>query len=154
MLPTEPKNEYPMVSFRTDEKLTQHIENRAPEGESTHVTARRDLERYYSLLERERRVLAGVFSLNELIALCDAANGTMFEAQSMHYYPIEIKDYVDDGGAARFDVDGARLLDTVRGLSAGATWALVDSIERWWKLRADSDAAGFMSVGLVPSEGK
>lgn len=144
--------DYPLVSFRIDEQLQKQLQNRTREGELSHLTAKESIERYFALLDRERRVLAGMFTVAELSLMIDSCNGTMFEPHTMHGLSLEITDAVEDGAAEKWDIDGDSLVQRVKSLSPGATWALIDGIERWWS-KGDStlDAAGFMSIGLVPA---
>lgn len=124
----------PRITFRAQPELMDQAEARAGTGivGSASEAARRDLERYYLLIERELALLD--LSGAEWNLLRDASNGVIWEAWSaatMLWANTEdaIRLY---GLDEKWEVDGEALVRKLRNLSAGAVWAVIDAVERWW----------------------
>lgn len=110
-------------------------------------TARRDLGRYYALLARA----LGAVQLTEAEAslLCDASNGTLWEPASIPLLWAGVDDAIRLHGVDRqWGVDGPALVARLRALDAGASWALVDAVERFWR-NPNPRAEALRRVGLV-----
>jgi len=94
---------------------------------------RRDLGRYYALLERGRAEARARLSEEEVRAIAGALNGILHEPWSMPLLPAEIEDSVaHENLADRHGIDGPALVEKLTHLSAGATWAVIDACERHW----------------------
>ena len=101
-------------------------------GESPGVTAKRDLDRYYALLESELKTVK--LSELEWNLLRDACNGTLFEAHTMHFLYAEIEDAIKvDGLDTKWKVDGGELIGKLKDYSPGQIWAIIDALGRWWE---------------------
>ena len=118
-------------------------------GESPAAVVRRDLGRYYDALALGLANVA--LSPGEAGLIVDALNGTRIELTTAQMLGEEIEDAMKlDGLAAKWDVDGPRLVATILGWSLIQRLAVVDAVERFW-------AAGYVSetverlvaVGLV-----
>ncbi len=111
------------------------------------LVARRDLERYYALLDHE---LARVeLSEAEASLICDALNGTLMDPHSYRLLWAEVADAVRlDGLDAKWGVDGDALVERLRALSPGAMMAVVDAVERFW-LSPNPLGENLRRVGLV-----
>lgn len=126
-------NEPAHVQFRPGH-LARRIAARTPAGHSPGETARRDLERYYTVLER---TLAGV-ALDERAwnLLRDALNGTWADSWwAAHELAAEVEDALGSGLGEKWGLSGPEqgaLLAQIRGLSPAAVWAVIDAVERWW----------------------
>lgn len=103
----------------------------ASEAARLSETARRDLQRYYVLLST---ALARLFlSVEEASLICDALNGTWHQAETMSLAWASVSDAIEMGHLdEKWQVDGAALVEKLRRLSTGETFALVDAVERFW----------------------
>lgn len=100
-------------------------------------TARRDLERYYTLLAYARKSLFETFTAAELSLMCDSCNGTLFEAWSMRLLSANIEDSILlDGIDKKWQVDAKALLEKLALINDAQTFALVDAMERFWEATA------------------
>ncbi len=133
----------PQVNFRADEALLSALDGRAaPYSQGAWNAGRgaiaaRDLERYYRLLGTELGNLthgALALSRGEVMLLCDVANGTLFEAHTMHLLGLNVADAISgDGLDRKWGVDGPALLTKLELLTPGQDYALVDALERVWR---------------------
>lgn len=137
------------VSIRLADLLAP-VTARTQADESLGATAKRDLSRYYNLLERDLAVIAQALTRGEALLLCDLNNGTIWDTVS----PGALRDQVGDAEQARldaWDVDRDTLTAKLRALTTGQALALVDAIERWWLLpdgAARDHPASLAAVGL------
>lgn len=90
------------------------------------------LDRYFEALRRARARLVGQFSGGELALIADSSNGTLWSAASIPLLYANVEDSLDDGLAAKWEVDGPALVNKLRGLSYIESAAIVDAVERWW----------------------
>lgn len=109
----------------------------------------RDLSRYYALLRRESRRIC--LTVNEALAICDALNGSRMDATSAAFLWAEIADALPDGLAAKWDIDGPALVARLRALTPAQSLAIVDAVERWWRLpeEAGDNEDRLRAVGLI-----
>lgn len=121
------------IQFRPGDVLAQ-LQERAGETfvSSPDLVAKRDLERYYALLE----LVLPKFSLNESLLLVDAMNGCMLDIPTIHLLWANIADALEDGLAEKWHVDGASLVARLRRLSRFECLAVYDAIERAWNDKA------------------
>jgi len=146
------------ISFRPDASQQAWLAERAGEGYEAqrHELVRESFDRYRALLDRGRRELAGLFTPEEFMALCDACNGTLFTTDTMHFLHAQIEDAdAFMGLSAKWSVDVGSVAERIESLPASATWALVDAIERFWSAASRGEEmshnAGTMDLlGLVP----
>jgi hypothetical protein len=102
-------------------------------------TARRDLTRHYALLAAE---LTGVtLGLGEALFLCDMLNGTLVDDQLLlvRHLHHEVEDAEPDGLAGKWGVDGESLAKKVQGWTVGQRLAVVDAVERFWRIAESVD---------------
>ncbi len=132
------------ISFRPGPELGPLIDGR---GEQAGLVAKRDLERYYHLLDHELRRIN--LTEGEAMLLCDACNGLIFEPYSIPLLWANVDDAIRlDGLDAKWHVDGPELVAKLRALTRGQAFAVVDAIERFWR---EPNAEGQMrAVGLSP----
>lgn len=128
---------YQSINVTKGSKLHRQIENRASDkyGETFNAIANRDIERFYDLLEMQRRDLIKNFSENELKLILDASNGTLFDpvevsVQNIH---IGIEDAIEfDGLDVKWNVEGEQLIKKLSDIDYLTAMALIDFIEYFW----------------------
>jgi len=138
-------NDYPTIQFNAT-ALMNEIRARESQSRSEHQTARRDLTRYYKVLEEERPA----FTHEQASLLCVLLNGVMLEpldhaAQGLQ---IEIQD-APDQLFEKWDVDRGRLEKRVANLSFAEALATIDAVERFWN---EPNETSVVDVGLCGSE--
>ncbi len=120
----------------------------AARGEVLGSVARRDLERAYAVLRAELDRLD--LSEAEASLVCDACNGTLFDATNLRLLWAEVADAIRlDHLDAKWGVDGHALVERLRSLSPAQTWALVDAVERYWRAPEQPIREGLARVGLL-----
>lgn len=127
--------------------LSRIIAERAGQ-DSLGLTAARDLERYYALVEEE----LGSLDLTEAQAslICDALNGTLLEPYSIRLLWAEVDDAVHLNGLDRkWGVSGPALVEKLRALTPGQKFALADAVERFWRDTTVPTEERLRQVGLI-----
>lgn len=124
---------YPRVNFRLGAQLEQELSQRSSRGESLDSIAKRDLDRYYDMLKRS----LPAFSVGEAMLLCDVLNGTINQPYSVFLLWASVSDGVDEGRAEYWkqyhpELDGAKLIAKLKGLTPFECMAVADAIERAW----------------------
>ena len=99
-----------------------------------------DLARYYEALARSRKNLRSQFSAGELSAILDICNGTVYEPHSIPWLYASMQDALEDGIAAKWEIDGPALVAKLRALSYIDAAALIDAAERAWRNLSDDGA--------------
>lgn len=125
---------YPNASFRLTGTLADSVQARTSQSQtgSLAAAAKRDLERYYEVLQRD---LASVtFTEGEAMLILDVCNGTLWSGWSAPLLWANIEDALEDGYAEKWKVDGPGLVARLRALTPGQSMAVVDAVERWWNL--------------------
>lgn len=131
--PKKKPGDYPQIVFRLDETLQTELEKRRRDGYSLNIQAREDLMRYYALLANKAREMQNLFTLGEIMLMCDACNGTIFEPHTLGLLRLNIEDSISyDATDRKWEIDGAELLEKLGALSLEGTATLVDVIERFW----------------------
>jgi len=136
------------IQFYPEAAIEQHLVARSKaSGQSLHLTARDDLERYYQLLAAERKTLD--FTEAELSAILDACNGVFWEPWSIDLIWAQVAEA--EGLTDKWEIDRELLIGRLRRLTPGQKFALVDAIERYWGgVEGDvSTADGLRRVGLL-----
>lgn len=120
-----------MISFR-DSEIEARAEQRSDARASASVIARRDLERYYTLLSFAESELK--FELNELKLIYDICNGISFEPAMLDPMILaNIEDaFCHANYAEKWSVDKDALLAKLRALTPLQSWALVTRVEKFW----------------------
>lgn len=113
-------------------------------GDALGLVAKRDLERYYTLLRDEFATLR--LTEAEASLLCDVCNGTIWEPHTMRLLWAQIAD-AEPELFEKWGVDQAPFISRLRQLTPGQTFAIVDAIERFW--RAPNEPDRLRAVGLV-----
>lgn len=136
------------VMFR-DTTLEPQLADRAPEGDSLGLTAKRDLTRYYDTLRRELKLAIRDLTRGEKLALIDVSNGTLWDSNSAGFLWAEVAD-ADPDQLAQWEIDHDALVDKLRALTPTQSLALVDALERWWLLPEVTDHdESLRAVGLA-----
>lgn len=139
-----------------DRRPGRDILLRATEDLTPTQVARRDLARYYALLERALASLRGRFSPVELEAIAYAlASMAQVEAPELLYLaPATVEEavrYEDLCGQAGFSPEECEdFLRRVRALDLAQSYALVDAVGRYLALpRERRGEEGWKEVGLL-----
>lgn len=121
-----------LISFR-DPGVEQQLTKRTGETESPSLVAKRDLERYYWLLQQAQQEL--VLHTSELNLICDALNGTDFsEAWTIPGIVHEVQDAIALRALdQKRGCDGEKLVERLSVLSPIHLVALVDRVEQFWR---------------------
>jgi hypothetical protein len=118
-----------VINFRLQAGLPQHIEQRVTAGLTGSLVARRDLGRYYALLDAALGTVH--LSTAEAALVCDAVGSAA--ADQYAFVWAAVADGIRARGLeAKWSVDGAALIDRLRALSPGQALALADAVERFW----------------------
>ena len=138
-------NDYPTIQFNAT-SIIDKIRARDNQGRSEHLTARRDLTRYYKMLGEERPA----FTHEQASVLCDALNGVIFEPidHASQILQIEVQDAPDDL-FEKWDVDRSRLEKRVADFSFAKALATIDAVERFWN---EPNETSVVDVGLCGDE--
>ncbi len=150
---------YRVIQFRPGE-VAGALDARATEDSiSPDLVAKRDLSRYYALLERELRGLR--LSVPEASLIVDALNGTILNEDTYHLAGYQVADafQVSALGDKWFpgDPDAARsFFDHLPTMTASQWLAIGDACERFWQRvgageRADTHTL-LRAVGLVRND--
>jgi hypothetical protein len=144
---TDAGERYPRVAFRLGPRL-EAVRSRSRPGEPLSSVAQRDLERYYSALSAELARLD--FTEAEASLIVDAGNGILVEPHTAHLLWASVSDAIRLNGLDRkWDVDGAGLVERLRGLSYTQALAVSDAVERAWLDTAGDMRDTLRRVGLV-----
>lgn len=148
------------IAFRAADPLQQQLAARTdhPDAAGTPgLVARRDLERYYTVLADSLARLD--LTLGQACLLMDALNGTWMDTSSYRLLWAEVDDSIrEENLAGKWSVDGAQLVERLRSLSPGEQMAMVDAAERFWLL-VERGATGdreelLRKVGLLRPDSK
>jgi hypothetical protein len=124
----------PPVTFR-DFMLEGIISDRQRPGESLGIVAKREIERYYDLLDAGTDDLDRVFSLKELKLILFACKEVTWSgvAKNARYLQFEVRDAIEHEDAANhYKIDGQELLRKLAALAPHQVAALTDVIEMFW----------------------
>lgn len=125
----------PLIQFRAVGMLAERLAERTDHPLQDRMlaeVARRDLERYYTLLARALMAVREQFSEAEIELLVDATNDLMVRPETVHLIWAEVADALRDGLAEKWQVDGPALVEKLRGFTPSEMMALADAIERFW----------------------
>jgi len=128
---------YVRPSIHIPAELHEQIVARGPR--STIIS--RDLTRLYTLY---RRALAQIeLSVDEACLIVDALNGSLMDANSARLLWASIEDACKlDALDAKWNVDGAQLMQKLQQLNELQAMALVDAAERLWEEVTRCNEAG------------
>lgn len=134
-----------MITFRVGTgKLAEALTARDYKHEShRNEIAKRDLARYYALLERSLATVQ--LTEAEANALCDANNGCGLE-EAMPTSMLWANVLDTPGLGEKWGIETDLLVSKVRSLSPLQSAAVLDAIERFWVHSEDSTV---QSVGLT-----
>lgn len=117
------------ISITIPEKVLQKVDAR---GENRSATISRDLERYYTLLQRALKQVS--FTVEEACLLADALNGILIDANTVQLLWANVSDAVSlDRLDQKWGVDGQALVEKLRGLNDIQAMAVADAVERFWE---------------------
>ncbi len=137
------------VNFRLA-NLQPELEARS-DGDIGVADVRRVMERYFATLRQELQQVQ--LSEAEASLLVDALNGVLFEPpETARLLWAEVDDAIRlDGLDRKWGVDSQALIERLRRLTFAQALAVVDAVERAWKILPESDdrRATLRAVGLV-----
>ncbi len=140
------------IAITIPEEVLREVDAR---GNNRSGTISRDLGRYYALLKRGLK-RAGL-TREEALLVCDALNGTLHEPETMRLVWAQVEDACRlDQLDRKWGVDGAALVEKLKGLDELASAAVVDATERFWEASGrglDAGAALEEAFG-IREEGK
>lgn len=117
------------------EGLLKEVEKR---GQNRSLVITRDLERYYELLDRALKQVK--LTKREACLITDVLNGHLAVAVSAKLLWAEVEDAIElDGVDKKWEVDGKKLVEKLKGLNELQGMALIDAAERFW---SDSEKSG------------
>lgn len=104
------------------------------EGGNRSWTVSRQLERYFDMIDWNKRELRNILSDAEISLILDTFNGIAFaDTVSIRYAWHEVADAIEmDRLDEKWKVDGKALVEKMKAMSFGHLIALVDSVEIWW----------------------
>lgn len=127
-------------------EVVQRIDtaSRGTDKMNKHRAAKRDLLRYYTMLNETRAALD--FDALDASIICVALKGAKIEAAESAWMAF------DAAIGPKPSADDSRISKRLRRLNAAESTALVDAVERYW-LRHPKDASaqpsGLVAVGLM-----
>lgn len=146
----------PTVQFRAAPEILESIRARKQPHEADGEAARRDLRRYYAVIDAELQRLR--LTAEEAALICDALNGYTSLAEdpsvALRAWWINVEDHISLNNAhKKWGVpDPAVLVAKLRHLSPGASAAVLDAVERWWSREGkegESIPESLLAVGLI-----
>jgi hypothetical protein len=98
-------------------------------------------EAYFELQMRTLYELKGMFSREEIMAICDNMNGSMISPEFASSSDM-LMSYLQDGDKydglfRKWGIDGDDFLKRITALTSAQTWFLMDAVRRYW----DQDSA-------------
>lgn len=136
------------IQFKTSTgtDIARQLAKRQDLGDSPGLVARRDLELFYALQAEALQQIQ--LSEAEAMLLCDILNGSLINLQTAQWLDLELADALPDGYAAKWGVDGAAMLATVRSWTTCQRVAVVEAVRCWW-IAEERDAQLLRQLGLV-----
>lgn len=129
------------IGVRMPETLLAQLRER---GDEVSATLRRDLDRYYYLLERARRGIR--LSPEETAVIVDALNGSV-HGREAQYALASIEDSIRlDGSDKHHGADGPTLMAKLREMTDAEIFAIVDRVERFWQASGDGERHDFAAI--------
>lgn len=121
----------PKTSFYVSEVLKERLRLGPDRGLS--MAANRAVDRYYAMVDAERKRLGEIFSEGEWNAMRNAASGTIWEPAEIirNGMLAEIQDSLDEE-LEMYGADRKTLEKKILGLTISQQYALVEMIEEWW----------------------
>lgn len=128
-------NDYPQVKFRTGKDLEVQLASRSDEQTDREYSrvAKRDLDRYYSLLANA----IPRFSEEEVLILVNVLNGAKYEPQMAHRLYVDVLEYLEESNedyhSQAVSDDVRTLVLRVKAMSTIECMAIIDAAERFWQ---------------------
>ena len=102
-----------------------------PRGQSRAVSE--TVDRYYTLIEPERKRLGSLFAEGEWNAMRNACNGTIWTGATIRGgVLLNIQDSLN-AELEQYGADRAALEGKLAGLSVAQQFALVEELDAWWE---------------------
>lgn len=117
------------ITITIPEKVLREVDAR---GDNRSAVISRDLERYYTLLQRVIKRVR--LSVEEACLIVDALNGILIDANTVQLLWANVADAISlDRLDQKWGIDGQFLIEKLRGLNELQAMALVDAAERFWE---------------------
>jgi len=125
-----------VIGKKTSVYITANIEKQIMQrGDNRSGIINRDLERYYTVLDRALRTVS--LTENEALLIVDVLNGSILDTLSVRMLWAGVEDAINlDKVDEKWGINGAALVEKLRSLGEIQCLAVVDAAERFW---ADED---------------
>ena len=125
-----------MIGKKTSVYITANIEKQIMQrGDNRSGIINRDLERYYTVLDRALRTVS--LTENEALLIVDVLNGSILDTLSVRMLWAGVEDAINlDKVDEKWGINGAALVEKLRSLGEIQCLAVVAAAERFW---ADED---------------
>ncbi len=149
----------PLVQFRALPGMLAALRRRTvendPQPRDLSEIARRDLSRYYVMLDVELARAAARLTREQALVLCDVLMGSLVDEDLalVRYLDHEVSDGLAEGLARKWEADEPALLSLVQGWTLAQRLAVVDAVERFHRLDGLDYDSALLEVGLLPRPG-
>jgi hypothetical protein len=113
-------------------------------GSDVSTTIRNDLERYYALLDLVGDKMAGYFSIDEALHLCDVFRSATMDTKRLKSWPVflawdveEVEKYEKLGAGAGIEIE--HLIEKLEKLSVVQALWVWNSIRLFWDTFSDAE---------------
>lgn len=127
------------ITFRIDDRLNDQLQRRRDDRSKI---IRRDLERYYELINTAQLALPKIFTGPESKLLADALRGNDYDApETIQAIASDVAEAIKYNGLdKKWKVNGPGLIEKLQQLDTLHQYALVDAVGSWWRPEDDSDS--------------
>jgi hypothetical protein len=121
----------PKTSFYLSKDLQTKL--RLSDERGLSMSANRAIDRYYAIVEAERKKLDALFTKGEWNFMRNACNGTIWEPAEVIRGGVlaDCEDGIDEDYDF-YNADRKILIKKLRDLNVSQQFALVELIEEWW----------------------
>ena len=127
---------YPSVNVRTGRELFEQLSAR---GEDINAVAKRDLTRYYDVLQHN----LPTFTMQEALTLCACLNGVWCSPDAL-YNNVACSMELE---ANQFEIDTDKLLEAIDNLNWTQCQAVIDAVECAWN--SNSSYRVYLRKGIL-----
>lgn len=131
--------------FRTtigfNDNLADDVKKRAKTGQvSVPTRIEKDLATFYAFLEREKKLLKGIFTTSEAKLILDCLNGTLLDPYSVQLLEAGFEDGIDlDSLDTKWKIDKSVFLGKFKDMFILRKWAIYEMSTEFWHDPIDLD---------------